>query len=65
VSIEAGHERFALQNDFLIDFVIHRLIRNFSSSSTIEIGAHSEIFRSSRFSDAKSLSSIHLNQIHD
>jgi hypothetical protein len=58
VSIEAGHERFALQNDFLVDFVNHRLIRNFSSSSTIRISSDIEILGSSCFSSCKSLSSI-------
>jgi hypothetical protein len=58
VSIEAGHERFAMQNDFLIDFVNHRLIRNFSSSSNIEMFWNLEILGSSCFSYCESLSSV-------
>jgi hypothetical protein len=37
ISIEADHKRIAMRNDFLVDFVDHRLIRNFSSSSNITI----------------------------
>jgi hypothetical protein len=29
VSIEAGHEQFSIENDFLVDIINHRLIRNF------------------------------------
>jgi hypothetical protein len=58
VSIEAGHNRFEIRNSFLIDFVDHRLIRNFSSSSNIEIFSNIEILGSSCFSYCYSLSSI-------
>jgi hypothetical protein len=47
-----------MRNDFLIDFVNHRLIRNFSSSSNIRISSDIEILVSSCFSSCKSLSSI-------
>jgi hypothetical protein len=58
VSIEASHKQLTMRNDFLIDFVNHRLIRNFSSSSTIIISSDIEILGSSCFSSCKSLSSI-------
>jgi predicted metal-binding protein len=58
ISIEANHQRFMMQNDFLVDFVDHRLIRTCSASSNIEISSDIEIFGSSCFSDCKSLLSI-------
>jgi hypothetical protein len=58
VSVEADHQRFAMRNDCLIDFVDHRLIRHFSSSSHIQISSDIEILGSSCFSYCKSLSSI-------
>jgi hypothetical protein len=58
ISIEAGHEQFSIENDFLVDIINHRLIRNFSSSSNIIISSDIEILGSSCFSSCESLSSI-------
>jgi hypothetical protein len=41
VSVEMGHERFAIEDNFLIDVVDHRLIRNFSS--LLIIGCPTEV----------------------
>jgi hypothetical protein len=38
VSIESGNDIFIIENDILIDVLHHKLIRNFSTSSAIEIG---------------------------
>jgi hypothetical protein len=32
ISIETGHERFVIDQGFLVDFVDHRLIRSLSAS---------------------------------
>jgi hypothetical protein len=58
ISIESGNEIVVIEDDFLIDVVHHKLIRNFSKSSAIEIGRNVEIFGSKCFSDCSSLSSI-------
>jgi hypothetical protein len=58
ISIESGSERFVIENDFLIDILDHKLIRDFSKSPTIEIGMNIEILGSKCFSSCKSLSSI-------
>jgi hypothetical protein len=58
ISIESGNEIFVIENDFLIDVVHHKLIRNFSTSSSIEIGRNIEILGSNCFSSCESLSSI-------
>jgi uncharacterized protein YajQ (UPF0234 family) len=58
ISIESGSEIFVIENDFLIDVLDHKLIRNFSESSKIEIGKHIEILGSKRFSSCNVLSSI-------
>jgi hypothetical protein len=58
ISIEAGNDIFSVEYDFLIDIVHHKLIRNFSISSNIEIPRMIEILGSSSFSSCKSLSSI-------
>jgi tRNA A-37 threonylcarbamoyl transferase component Bud32 len=58
ISIESGSEMFVIENDFLIDVLHHKLIRNFSESSKIEIGQNVEILGSKCFSFCKSLSSI-------
>jgi hypothetical protein len=60
ISIEAGHDRFVIENDFLIDIVDHRLIRNFSRSCHIDIVNTIGIVGSSCFSCCNSLSSITL-----
>jgi hypothetical protein len=39
ISIESGNDGFVIANDFLIDVLHQKLIRNFSKSSTIEIGS--------------------------
>jgi hypothetical protein len=33
ISIEAGHDRFMIKNDILIDIIDHRSIRNFARSA--------------------------------
>jgi uncharacterized protein YajQ (UPF0234 family) len=58
ISIELGNEIFVIENDFLIDVLNHKLIRNFSNSSTIEVGNHIEIVGAHCFAFCKSLSSI-------
>jgi hypothetical protein len=65
IRIESGNNTFVVVNDLLIDILCHKLIHNFSTSSTIDIPNDIEIFGSSCFSSCKSLSSFHLNQIHD
>jgi hypothetical protein len=58
ISIESGNDIFVIEHDFVIDVPHHKLIRNFSESSTIEIGRNTEILGSNSFSYCKSLSSI-------
>jgi hypothetical protein len=58
ISIESGNDIFVIENDILIDIFHHKLIRNFSKSSEIEIGRNIEILGSGCFSFHKSLSSI-------
>jgi hypothetical protein len=58
ISIESGNEIFVIENDFLIDILRHKLIRNFSKSSAIELAGDIEILGSNCFSRCKSLSSI-------
>jgi hypothetical protein len=58
ISIETGHERYEIQDSFLVDIVDHRLIRSFASSSHINICGAIEILGSACFCDCKSLSSI-------
>jgi hypothetical protein len=58
ISIESGNDIFLIQNDFLIDVLHHKLIRNFSRSSAIEVGRNIEILGSDCFSSCHSLSSI-------
>jgi hypothetical protein len=43
ISIESGNQIFVIENDFLIDVFHQKLIRNFSTSSVIEIGRNIEI----------------------
>jgi hypothetical protein len=49
LSIESGNQRFVFENNFLIDAIDHILVRNFSTSSHIEIPCDIEIFGSSCF----------------
>jgi hypothetical protein len=58
ISIEAGHDRFVIENDFLINIVDHRLIRKISRSCHIEIMNTIKILGLSCFSFCGSLSSI-------
>jgi hypothetical protein len=58
ISIESGNEIFIIEKDILIDVLHHKLIRNFSNSSAIEIGSHIEILGSNCFFFCVSLSSI-------
>jgi hypothetical protein len=57
ILIEAGNDIFHVEHEFLLDIVHHKLIRNFSISSKIEIPRTIEILGSSCFSHYK-LSSI-------
>jgi hypothetical protein len=50
ISIESGNDIFVIGNNILIDVVHHKLIRNFSKSSAIEIGRNIEILGSKCFS---------------
>jgi hypothetical protein len=58
ISIESGNNIFVIENGFLIDVIHHKLIRNFSTSSTIIIPSDIEILGSSSFSGCGLLSSI-------
>jgi uncharacterized protein YajQ (UPF0234 family) len=58
ISIESGNQIFVIEKDFLIDVLHHKLIRNFSTSSAIEIGRNIEILGSKCFYNCKLLSSI-------
>jgi hypothetical protein len=58
ISIEAAHDRFAIENDFLIKIVDHQLVRKFSRSLHIDIVVTIEIVGSLSFYSCKSLSSI-------
>jgi hypothetical protein len=58
ISIEAGNDVFRVEHEFLIDIVHHRLIRNFSFSSDIEIPRTMEMLGSSCFSSCESHSFI-------
>jgi hypothetical protein len=58
ISIEAGHDQFVIDNDFLIEIVDQRLIRIFSRSSHFEIMHTFEILGSSCFSGCNLLSFI-------
>jgi hypothetical protein len=58
IEIEAGNDIFHVEHEFLINIVHHKLIRNFSVSSKIEIPQTIEIVGSSCFSRFPSLSSI-------
>jgi hypothetical protein len=58
ISIENGNERFVIRDDFLIDIVDHKLIRNLSSSPSVTIPRDIEILGSGCFSSCESLLSI-------
>jgi hypothetical protein len=58
ISIESENERFAIENDLLIDLVDHILIRNFSNLSNVTISASIKILGSGCLSFCYSLSSI-------
>jgi hypothetical protein len=58
ISIESGNKSFVIEHEFLIDIIHHKLIRNLSRSSNVEIPSNIEILGSSCFSCCKSLSSI-------
>jgi hypothetical protein len=58
ITIESGNNIFAIEKNFLIDIRHHKLIRNFSESSEIEIGSRSAIVGSECFSSCALLSSI-------
>jgi hypothetical protein len=58
ISFEGGNSTFNIDNHLLIDIIHHTLIRNFSTSLTLEIPHHIEILGSSCFGVCESLSSI-------
>jgi hypothetical protein len=58
IAIESGNEIFVIENDFLIDIVHHKLIRNVSGSSEIDLAKTIEILGSHSFSSNQSFSSI-------
>jgi hypothetical protein len=58
ISIEAGNDIFHIEHEFLIDIVHHKLIRNITISSDVEIPRTIEILGSSCFQRCESLSSI-------
>jgi hypothetical protein len=57
-SIESVNERFVIREDLLIDIVDHKLIRNFSTSSSVNIPCDIEILGSFCFCSCGSLESI-------
>jgi hypothetical protein len=63
ISIEAGKDIFHVEHEFLIDIVHHKLIRNFSISSKIEIPRTIEILGSRCFHIVYRFHQFHLNQI--
>jgi hypothetical protein len=65
ISIESGNKIFVIEKDFMIDIVDHKLIRNFSKSSTIEIGRNIEILGPKSFQIVNHFHQSHLNPIHD
>jgi hypothetical protein len=58
ISIESGNERFVLREDFLIDIVLQKLMRNFSRSSSVMIPRDIEILGSGCFSACYLLKSV-------
>jgi hypothetical protein len=58
ISLEAENDKFVLENGFLIDIIHHKLIRNFSTSLTVQIANSIEILGSCCFSKYELLSSI-------
>jgi hypothetical protein len=58
ISIESGNEIFVFENDILIDILHHKLSRNISESSEIEIGRNIEILGSHCLSFCESVSGI-------
>jgi hypothetical protein len=58
ITIKSGNNTFIVEKDLLIDIHCHKLIHNFSRSSTIHIPSHIEILCPKCFSDCRSLLSI-------
>jgi hypothetical protein len=58
ISIKSGNEYFVVVKEFLIDVIDHRLIRNFSRASHVEIPSPIEILGSNCFLLCDLLSSI-------
>jgi hypothetical protein len=58
ISIESGNKKFVIRDDLLIDIVDHKLIRNFSKSSSVIIPCDIEIIGSECFAWCRSLYSI-------
>jgi hypothetical protein len=58
ISIESENEICVIENEFLMDIVHHKLIRNLSRSSNLEMVSDIEIVGSSCFSYCESLLSI-------
>jgi hypothetical protein len=56
--MKSGNEISVIENDFLIDILDHKLIRDFSESLEIEIGRNLEIVGSKCFYQCESLSAI-------
>jgi hypothetical protein len=52
--VESGSETLAVNNDFRIDFVHHKLLRNFASLSNPKIPAQTETLGSNCFPDCES-----------
>jgi putative transposon-encoded protein len=61
ISVENENSTFVIKNCMLIDIVYHKLVRNFSNSSHIQIPGHLEILGSSCCANYKSLSSTQMN----
>jgi hypothetical protein len=59
-AIERGNERFAIWEDLLIDILNYKLIRDFSSSSSVIIPRDIEILCSGCFSRCESLLSVRI-----
>jgi hypothetical protein len=58
IVVAEGNLALQMSGPFLMDIGDHKLVRNFSTSSNVEIGRDIEILGSSCFSSCTSLSSI-------
>jgi cobalamin biosynthesis Co2+ chelatase CbiK len=65
VSIEGGHERFAIENNVLVYTLDHRLIRTFHQRRISKFVRRLKLLEHHVFPIANHFHQFHLNQIHD